>query len=180
MSTIDSGQYQALKRTVTAGTPDAYDQRVAGFRQQSGGSLNVNYPLWDHPGDIADTGCKMRTALQRLYDQEGLGSVPVPIGSAGGVSEDHLTMLEKMKPELFSFHFGLPDAATVRARYCPDFFALSVMRRRLPGFDPRMAESCSCIFGLPLGFPRYGAGGRLPDSGRISRPGTPRRRGCAV
>jgi hypothetical protein len=25
-------------------------RRIAGFRQQSGGSLNVNYPIWPDPG----------------------------------------------------------------------------------------------------------------------------------
>ncbi|MEP1206863.1 MAG: nitronate monooxygenase [Rhizobiaceae bacterium] len=91
------------------------ERRVAGFRQQSGGSLNVNYPLWNHTGDISGTGGEMRAVLQKLYDKEGLGSVPDPVGSAGGVSDDHLSMLEKMKPELLSFHFGLPDTTTVRA-----------------------------------------------------------------
>ena len=50
-----------------------------------------------------------------------------------------------------------------------------VMRRRLLGFDLRIAGSCSCISGLPTGFRRCGAGGRRPGSGRICRPGTPPR-----
>ena len=91
------------------------ERRVAGFRQQSGGSLNVNYPLWDHPGDISNTGHAMRTAVQKLYDQEGLGPIPNPVGSAGGVTDEHLEMLQKMKPELISFHFGLPGENTIAA-----------------------------------------------------------------
>lgn len=91
------------------------ERRVAGFRQQSGGSLNVNYPLWDHPGDISNTAQDMRAAVQNLYDQEGLGQVPTPSGSSGGVDDEHLAMLQKMKPELISFHFGLPDEDTIAA-----------------------------------------------------------------
>lgn len=91
------------------------ERRVAGFRQQSGGSLNVNYPLWDHPGDISNTGHDMRAAVQKLYDQEKLGPVPTPGGSAGSVNEEHLAMLQKMKPEMISFHFGLPEDETIAA-----------------------------------------------------------------
>ena len=32
------------------------ERRIAGFRQQSGGGLNVNYPLWDDPGDCTGKG----------------------------------------------------------------------------------------------------------------------------
>jgi nitronate monooxygenase len=31
-------------------------RRVSGFRQQSGGSVNVNYPLWGDPGDLNCVG----------------------------------------------------------------------------------------------------------------------------
>ena len=91
------------------------ERRVAGFRQQSGGSLNVNYPLWDHPGEIANTGHDMRAAVQSLYDKEGLGDIPSPAGSEGGVNDEHLAMLQKMKPELVSFHFGLPEDDIIQA-----------------------------------------------------------------
>src|SRR3954465_12932002 len=30
-------------------------RRIAGFRQQSGGSLNVNYPIWPDPRCAAET-----------------------------------------------------------------------------------------------------------------------------
>ncbi len=36
------------------------ERRIAGFRQQSGGSVNVNYPLWEDPGDLVNVGMPMR------------------------------------------------------------------------------------------------------------------------
>ncbi len=101
------------------------ERRVAGFRQLSGGSLNVNYPLWDHPSDLTNTAQPMRRALQELYDQEELGEVPTPAGSAGLVSDDHLAMLKKMKPEVVSFHFGLPDQPIIQAIRQIGIFILS-------------------------------------------------------
>ena len=83
-------------------------RRIQTFRQQSGGSLNVNYPLWDHPGDLTNVGMPMRERLQGLYDEKGLGTVPAPQALAGEVSADHLAMLQETRPEVVSFHFGLP------------------------------------------------------------------------
>jgi nitronate monooxygenase len=100
-------------------------RRIATFRQQSGGSLNVNYPLWDDPGDLAQAGLPMRQRLQGLYDAKGLGAVPTPQAAASGVSPEHLAMLRESKPELISFHFGLPEAETIRALKDAGIFIVS-------------------------------------------------------
>jgi hypothetical protein len=34
---------------------DQAERRIAGFRQQSGGSLNVNYPIWPDPRCAPET-----------------------------------------------------------------------------------------------------------------------------
>jgi len=91
------------------------ERRIAGFRQQCGGSLNVNYPLWPTPTIEAEISEPMRRHLQVYYDAKGLGAVPTPRGSAGEVSPEHLSMLLRAKPEMVSFHFGLPDAELLRA-----------------------------------------------------------------
>ena len=53
---------------------------IAGFRQQSAGSLNVNYVIWPEPGDMSATAPAMRQRLQPHYDAHGLGTVPEPQG----------------------------------------------------------------------------------------------------
>ena len=92
---------------------DDVRRRIAGFRQQSAGGLNVNYPLWDDPGDLSGVGLPMREKLQSLYDAKGLGEVPAARGSAGAVTDDHLAVLIDAKPEVVSFHFGLPPSKVV-------------------------------------------------------------------
>src|SRR5712671_2169066 len=56
------------------------ERRIAGFQQLSGGSLNVNYPLWPEPRITPDISEPMRAHLQAHFDAKGLGTVPEPKG----------------------------------------------------------------------------------------------------
>jgi nitronate monooxygenase len=91
------------------------ERRIAGFRQQSAGSLNVNYPLWPEPEIAAAAAAPMRERLQAHYDAKGLGPVPQPEGAASDVSPEHLAMVLRAKPQMVSFHFGLPRQEAVDA-----------------------------------------------------------------
>lgn len=91
------------------------ERRIAGFRELSSGSLNVNYPLWDDPGDLTAVAMPMRKCIQNLYDEKDLGPVPAPVAEASQVPPEHVEILIKMKPEVVSFHFGLPDQNIVDA-----------------------------------------------------------------
>ena len=87
--------------------------RILAFRQQSSGRLNVNYPLWEATENVADLGQDMREAIEPLYKQKGLMQVPNPQASESAVTAAHLEMLVAMKPDVVSFHFGLPDQTVV-------------------------------------------------------------------
>jgi nitronate monooxygenase len=100
-------------------------RRIAGFRQQSGGGLNVNYPLWPEPRLDADDVAAMQHHLQAHYDDKGLGRVPTPQGIAGELTAEHLEMLLETKPEVVSFHFGLPKAEIVEAIKAAGIFIIS-------------------------------------------------------
>ena len=99
-------------------------RRIAGFRQQSGGSLNVNYPLWEDPGDLTNVGMPMRERLQAIYDMKSLGPMPAPRASGAGIDAEHLAMLQDANPEVVSFHFGLPGQETVQAIKSAGIFIL--------------------------------------------------------
>ena len=101
------------------------ERRIAGFRQQSGGSLNVNYPLWPEPKITPQASEAMRQRLQPHYDAKGLGAVPQPMGAASEVSREHLGMLLRAKPEMVSFHFGLPRSEIVQAIKDAGIFIIS-------------------------------------------------------
>jgi nitronate monooxygenase len=91
------------------------ERRIAGFRQQSGGSLNVNYPLWEGSGDLTGVGMEMRDSVQALYDAKNKGPIPEPYAAESTVDPEHLSMLIHAKPEVVSFHFGLPKQDVVQA-----------------------------------------------------------------
>src|SRR6266852_4952303 len=74
-------------------------RHIAGFRQQSDGSLNVNYPIWPDPAYTVETSETMRRHLQSIYDAKGLGAVPQPQGGARDVSPEHVAMLREQEPE---------------------------------------------------------------------------------
>src|SRR5690349_21278579 len=90
-------------------------RRIDGFRQQSGGSLNVNYPLWPEPEITPEATLAMRKRLQPFYNAKALGEVPEPQGAASEVSREHLAMLLHAKPQVVSFHFGLPGPDVIEA-----------------------------------------------------------------
>jgi nitronate monooxygenase len=100
-------------------------RRIAGFRQMSGGSLNVNYPMWPEPKASPEVAEPMRRHLKTHYDAKGMGDVPMPQGAAGDVTPDHLAALLEAKPEVVSFHFGLPADPIVRAVKDAGIFVIS-------------------------------------------------------
>jgi hypothetical protein len=65
-------------------------RRIAGFRQQSGGSLNVNYPLWPDPVATDDVVEPMQQFLQDRFYTDGPDTVPEPQGMRSDVSPEHL------------------------------------------------------------------------------------------
>jgi nitronate monooxygenase len=77
--------------------------------------LNVNYPLWPEPKITGEASAAMRQRLQPFYDAKGLGAVPQPEGAASEVSREHLAMLLRARPEVVSFHFGLPQPEVLQA-----------------------------------------------------------------
>jgi len=106
-------------------TAEEAGRRVAGFRQQSSGSLNVNYPIWPEPQLTAEIVEPMMRFLQARFYAEGRGSVPKPQGTVSNVTAEHLAMLLESKPEAVSFHFGLPEPETVQALKSAGIFILS-------------------------------------------------------
>ena len=106
-------------------SPDQAARRIAGFRQQSGGSLNVNYPIWPDPRTAPEATAAMRRHLQRQYDAFGLGGVPEPTGEVSDVGPEHVALLLETRPEMVSFHFGMPQPEIVGALKSAGIFILS-------------------------------------------------------
>jgi nitronate monooxygenase len=106
-------------------TAEQAARRIAGFRQQSGGSVNINYPIWPDPRSDPGTTEAMRQHLQSQYDAFGLGAAPEPQGQVSDVGPDHVALLLDTKPEVVSFHFGLPEPEVVQALKVAGVFLMS-------------------------------------------------------
>lgn len=91
--------------------PDAGEQAIDAFRSACNGPINVNFFCHDDPGDVAGTATAMRQRLQSWYDRAGLGDVPAPSVPLPTFGSDHAALIEATRPEVVSFHFGLPGDA---------------------------------------------------------------------
>jgi len=106
-------------------TAEQAARRIAGFRQQSGGTLNVNYPIWPDPRGTPEATEAIRAHLQSRYDAFGLGAAPQPAGDVSDVGPDHIALMLDTKPEVVSFHFGMPEPDAVRALKAAGIFIIS-------------------------------------------------------
>ncbi len=110
-------------------------RRIAGFRQQSGGSLNVNYPIWPDPAASPEITEAMRQHLQVQYDKHGLSAVPALKGNVSDVGPTTVAVLLETKPEVVSFHFGLPAQEAMDAIKAASISVMSMRDDRRGGTD---------------------------------------------
>ena len=88
-------------------TPDGVRTQVAEVRAAADGPLNLNYFCHEMPEDVDDAA--WRALLRPFYEAAGVapdakgGVVRRPFDAA------HCAAVEDVRPELVSFHFGLPD-----------------------------------------------------------------------
>ena len=90
-------------------TPEATAAEIGRFRQMSAKPLNTNFFCHEEPGDVTGTGEGMRARLQKYFDEAGKGPVPEPTVAYTTFLQEHADVLTREKPEVVSFHFGLPS-----------------------------------------------------------------------
>jgi nitronate monooxygenase len=113
-------------------SPDEIRARVAEFRSRSDKPLNVNFFCHVLPGDDL---AKDRAWLDRIapyYAELGvkLPDLPLPAGHAP-FGEADCAVIEELRPEIVSFHFGLPEASLlkgVRATGCKIVSSATTLR----------------------------------------------------
>ncbi|HKY91468.1 MAG TPA: nitronate monooxygenase [Nevskiaceae bacterium] len=90
-------------------TAEGLRKEVAAFRAQSSAPLNVNFFCHTPPHADPAREATWRTSLAPYYAEHGIDSTQIPAGP-GRAPFDHATcdFVEEVKPEVVSFHFGLP------------------------------------------------------------------------
>ncbi len=89
-------------------SPEEAKAEIRRFRQMSAKALNTNFFCHEEPGDVTGTGEGMRKRLQPYFDEAGKGGVPAPTVGYTTFTQGHADVLSAEKPEVVSFHFGLP------------------------------------------------------------------------
>ena len=85
--------------------------QVAEVRKRAGGPLNLNFFCHRMPAPVDDSA--WRAALRPYYEEYGLE--PVTGGALRMPFDDEMcTVVEQVRPEVVSFHFGLPEAELLR------------------------------------------------------------------
>ena len=90
-------------------TPNEVIAEAAELRAAATGPLNLNFFCHDMPEEVDDSA--WRALLRPVYQAAG-----IPPGAGGGAvrlpfCDDLCAAVEKVRPELVSFHFGLPEEA---------------------------------------------------------------------
>ncbi|MEQ5803112.1 nitronate monooxygenase [Halomonas sp. H10-9-1] len=92
-------------------TPDAMAAEISAFRAASAAPLNVNFFCHTPPEPDPGAEARWRGALAPYYAELGLTLDAVPEGAGRRPFDaEACAALEPWRPEVVSFHFGLPDA----------------------------------------------------------------------
>ncbi|WP_268796481.1 NAD(P)H-dependent flavin oxidoreductase [Pseudomonas huanghezhanensis] len=89
-------------------------EEVSLVRQHTRAPLNLNFFCHLSPKADAQADEAWKTLLRPYYDELGADfEAPTPVSSRSPFDAQACEMIEALKPEVVSFHFGLPDAALV-------------------------------------------------------------------
>lgn len=90
--------------------PDDMRTQVRLFRQRTDKPLNINFFCHHAPEPNAEREAAWRRRLAPYYREVGLDpDVPAPASSCAPFDETFCGMVEELRPEVVSFHFGLPE-----------------------------------------------------------------------
>jgi nitronate monooxygenase len=87
-------------------SPDQVRTQVAAVRAAAAGPINLNFFCHPMPERVDDA--VWRAALQPYYDEYGVGAPAEPPAARRPFDKAMCDAVEDVKPEVVSFHFGLP------------------------------------------------------------------------
>jgi len=90
--------------------PQQIRQELETFRQASRGPLNVNFFCHAPPADEPARIERWKQALKPYYEEVGADfDAPTPVSSRAPFDDNACALVEEYRPEVVSFHFGLPE-----------------------------------------------------------------------
>jgi nitronate monooxygenase len=96
-------------------TPSALREQIGEFRRRSRNPIALNFFCHRPPVPNNARESAWRDKLQPYYEELAIDpSQPVPSSNRAPFDEEFCRVVEELKPQVVSFHFGLPEAALLR------------------------------------------------------------------
>ncbi|CAI8741809.1 NAD(P)H-dependent flavin oxidoreductase [Pseudomonas chlororaphis] len=93
-------------------TPEQIRQEVQTIRQATSAPLNLNFFCHQMPAPDAERAARWKAALEPYYRELGADfEAPTPVSSRAPFDAISCELVEELRPEIVSFHFGLPEPA---------------------------------------------------------------------
>lgn len=93
-------------------TPEQIRQDVQTIRQATGAPLNLNFFCHQMPAPDAERAARWKAVLEPYYRELGADfDAPTPVSSRAPFDLVSCELVEELRPEIVSFHFGLPEPA---------------------------------------------------------------------
>lgn len=91
-------------------TPEQIRTAMSVIRQRTNKPVNLNFFTHTPPAPDAARDARWKARLSRYYLELGLDpNAPTPAGHRAPFDEEGCRIVEEFKPEVVSFHFGLPE-----------------------------------------------------------------------
>ncbi|EKT4524239.1 nitronate monooxygenase [Pseudomonas putida] len=88
---------------------------IEAFRAGCKGPLNLNFFCHQPPAPDAERDRRWKQALKPYYEEVGADfDAPTPVSNRAPFDEQSCQLVEQQRPEVVSFHFGLPQADLLR------------------------------------------------------------------
>ncbi|AZD48936.1 NAD(P)H-dependent flavin oxidoreductase [Pseudomonas chlororaphis] len=93
-------------------SPEQIRQDVQSIRQATSAPLNLNFFCHQMPAPDAERAARWKAALEPYYRELGADfEAPTPVSSRAPFDAVSCELVEELRPEIVSFHFGLPEPA---------------------------------------------------------------------
>ncbi|MEB0077659.1 nitronate monooxygenase [Pseudomonas sp. CCI3.2] len=90
-------------------------EEVSLIRSQSPGPLNLNFFCHQPPAADPAREARWKESLKDYYTELGADfDAPTPVSARAPFDEAMCALVEELKPEVVSFHFGLPEQALLK------------------------------------------------------------------
>ena len=96
-------------------TAEQVREEIEAFRARCQGPLNLNFFCHQPPAPDAERDLCWKQALKPYYEQVGADfDAPTPVSNRAPFDEQACQLVEQLRPQVVSFHFGLPQADLLR------------------------------------------------------------------